>query len=102
MDLKDLQRRQADYDTKGWQHAGDNLVHIRHITLHLGKILGELSALCEAGEHDRDYPTDKIREAVIPDLLMHALRLANHLGIDAEDAFMEREKKNRERYFAKQ
>ena len=98
MDIKDIQKRQAAYDEKGWQHSGDELVHLRHVTLHLGKLLGEMSAYCEAREHDREASIDKIQTAVIPDLIMHALRLANHLGVDAETAFLERERINTERY----
>jgi hypothetical protein len=98
MDAKNLQKRQADYDLKGWQHSGDELVHIRHVTLHLGKLLGELSSYCEMREHEKDAPVDKIKTAVIPDIIMHALRLANLLGVDAEKAFLDREKANIERY----
>lgn len=43
MDTKDLQDKQAEYDSKYWQHNSSELEKVRHITLHLGKLLGKLS-----------------------------------------------------------
>lgn len=99
MDLKELQKRQAEYDEKWWQHEWDELVHLRHITLHMWKILWELSAYCHDKEHWKEYSLEKIKTAVIPDLIMHSLRLANILWVDAEKAFFDREEENKKKYF---
>ncbi len=101
MELQQLQHKQDEYDKEYWQHNASQLEKIRHITLHLGKLLGKLSTYCEKEEHGGNYPTTQIEREVIPDLLVYCLQLANILGIDAEKAYEQRLVENIQRLYPK-
>ena len=102
MSRKDLQKHQKKYDEKYWQHGQGELENIRHITLHIGKLIGKLSVYCEQQEHGVNYPVDQIRDEVIPDLLMHSLRLANITDVDAINKYFSRLEENIRRITEKQ
>lgn len=89
MDINELQKKQAEYDAKHWHQHGE-FDKIRHITLHIGKLLGKLSTYCEAREHARDASDTQIRNEVIPDLQVYALQLANLLGENAGERYFRR------------
>ncbi len=94
-----LQKMQSDYDAKYWNHDGfSTFENIRHLTLHVGKLAGKLSAYCEAKEHARDYSEDQITEEVIPDLLGYALQLSNWLDQDLSNLYANRLKANEQRF----
>ncbi len=99
MDIKDLQKKQAEFDSQYWQHNASELEKIRHITLHLGKLVGKLSTYCEQQEHGENYPTTQIQEEVIPDLQVHSLQLANLLGVDAGERYLSRLEENIKRLY---
>ena len=101
MELNEEEGKQDEYDTNYWQHNASQLEKIRHITLHLGKLLGKLSSYCEKEEHGEEYPTTQIEKEVIPDLLVYCLQLANILGIDAEEAYKQRLNENIQRLYPK-
>ena len=101
MDTKDLQNKQAEYDSRYWQHSASELEKIRHITLHIGELLGKLSTYCERQEHAEDYPTTQIQEEVIPDLQVYSLQLANLLGVDVADQYLSRLEQNIKRLHQK-
>lgn len=91
MDTKDLQKAEKEFDEQNWYHK--NLAipeQIKHITLHMGKLLGKLSTYCEKIDHNIDFSDEQIRNEVIPDLLMHALRLSNLLEEDLEELYKNR------------
>lgn len=90
MNLEELQKIQEEYDSKYWQHNSSKLEKIRHITLHVGKLLGKLSTYCENQEHDVNYPTDQIKQEVIPDLLFYSLQLGNLLEVKVEEQYLKR------------
>ena len=92
MDTKELQRLQAEYDRKYWEHNGSELEKIRHITLHVGKLLGKLSTFCEQREHGIDYDDTQLKREVTPDLQVYAAQLANLFGIDLEESYVNRQK----------
>lgn len=77
MDSAKLQKRQAEFDAKYWEHAPGDYEKILHITLHMGKLLGKLSTYCEAIEHGAIISEAQIRNEVIPDLQVYAYQLAN-------------------------
>lgn len=88
MDIKDLQKLQASMDEKYWDHEGDSdMENIRHVTLHLTKLIGKMATYCEAAEHDKNPSSDQIKNECIPDLLMHSLRLANILNVDVKELY---------------
>lgn len=79
MDIDELQKRQAEYDAKYWQHSNtSDSEKIRHITLHIGK----LSTYCEQQEHGVDHSTEQIEREVIPDLQFYSFQLGNLLGVN--------------------
>ena len=98
MDTKELQQKQEEYDSKYWKHEPGDLEKIRHITLHMGKLLGKLSTYCEAQEHGSDHSTKVIEEQVIPDLLFYSLQLSNLLGRDLGESYIKRLKSNAQNY----
>ena len=90
MEIKELQKFQAEMDKKYWDHEGTIDESIRHITLHLGKLLGKLAAYCEEVDHGKKTSQEIIRNEVVPDLLMHSLRLANLTGVNVEEKYDKR------------
>lgn len=98
MTTKELQARQADYDEAHWQHQGQNPDdQIRHVLLHLVKLTGKVATYSEAVEHGQSPSLDPIAKEVVPDLLAHALRLSNLLGIDLDQAYVDRLEDNIQR-----
>lgn len=77
--LGEFQSAQANFDIVHWKHE-PGFDTIRHSTLHLGKLLGKLSAYCEAVEHGEEPTGEILDEEVIPDLAIFAARLANDRG----------------------
>lgn len=91
MTTKALQQQQAEYDTRYWDHDGySTFENIRHLTLHVGKLMGKLSTYCEAKEHEKGYPDDQLKNEVIPDLLSYALQLSNWLDEDLAVLYQKR------------
>lgn len=91
MTTKKLQQQQAEFDAKYWnQDDPSTFENIRHLTLHVGKLLGRLSSYCEAKEHEKGYPDDQLKDEVIPDMLSYALQLSNWLGEDLSKLYAKR------------
>ncbi|MBI2043966.1 hypothetical protein HYT24_01225 [Candidatus Pacearchaeota archaeon] len=91
MDTKELQKIEKEFDEQNWDHKDLPVSEqIRHITLHMGKLLGKLSTYSERMEHNINFSDEQIRNEVTPDLLMHALRLSNLLGEDLEELYKNR------------
>jgi hypothetical protein len=89
MDIHEIQELVREYDSRFWSHAPgiDTTVHS---TLHLGKLIGKISAYCEVADHG-EIPDDKLLiEEVIPDLLFFAARIANNEDLDLEEVFQNR------------
>lgn len=64
---------------------------LRHILLHLVDTTGKMAAYCEAKEHrNREASDMPMIDEVLPDLLIHALQIANHFQVDLGDKFDER------------
>lgn len=99
MTTKSLQQQQADYDGEYWDHDGySTFENIRHLTLHVGKLVGKLSAYCEAKEHEKGYPDDQLKNEVIPDLLGYALQLSNWLEEDLAELYAKRLENNKKHF----
>ena len=98
MNVKELQEYQAEYDRSFWKHDHSDFEKIRHVTLHLGKLLGKVSNFCEAHEHGREASSDQLQTQVVPDLLVYSLQLANTLGLDLEDQYKRRLESNIQRF----
>lgn len=101
MNTQELQQIQAAYDEEFWQHKQPQ-AKIRHITLHMGKLLGKLSTYSEAIDHAESAPSGQLREEVVPDLLFFALQIANLYELDLGKAYLDRMDLNRNRLRIKQ
>jgi NTP pyrophosphatase (non-canonical NTP hydrolase) len=95
MDTKEIQKIQAEYDQLYWQHNNPEFEKIRHITLHITKLLGKLAEYCEKTEHGDVIDKIKVKEQVIPDLLFYSAQLSNLLELDLGDAYMKRIEENK-------
>lgn len=88
--LKELQKQLVEFEKLAWDAPADEAGKFRHITLHLGKLLGKISTVAERREHRLDPDLVQIKEEVIPDLLYYALCLADLYDVDLEEAFIKR------------
>jgi hypothetical protein len=101
MDLQELQKIQADYDTHYWEVDQSDMEKIRHITLHVGKLMGKLASYCEVAEHGKELPTDQIQNEVIPDLMVYAAQLANIFDLKLENQYTARLEGKKQRHQGK-
>ncbi len=84
------QRFQIDYDGKYFEINHD-FEKLRHIILHLMKTVGKAATYCEIKEHGKiDPDSSPLINEVTPDLLIHALQLANYFNIDLGSKYNER------------
>lgn len=90
MDLAEVQTMQAEHDAHYWEVDQTNFAKIRHITLHIGKLIGKLANYVEPGEHGKELPTEQIQNEVIPDLMVYAAQLANIFDLRLEDQYRAR------------
>ncbi|GEM_PF-3082845 len=101
LSLTQFQRLQRRYDEEFWHHESTD-EDIRHITLHMGKLLGKLAAYAEATEHGEHPSIEPIRTEVAPDLAFYAFHLANALSLDLGQRYIQRLienlSRNREHY----
>lgn len=68
----------------------DGFEKIRHILLHLMKSTGKFATYCEAKEHGKEVDHTQLINEVLPDLLIHALQIANAYNIELGEKYLER------------
>ena len=93
MNLQELQKTQTVYDQHHYEINPIAVEKIRHILLHLAHTTGQLANYCETKEHsvNKETPLDfQFIFAVIPDLLIYSLQLANIFNINLEEAYLQR------------
>lgn len=97
LDTHDLQIFQSEFDEQHWQiNAG--FEKLRHILLHLVKTTGKVAAYCDVKEHGKIEPDPaQLIDEVLPDLLMHALQIANLYNVDLGEKYAERIEHNRKK-----
>lgn len=90
--LDDLQNVQAKFDQEYLTYPNHYRPDdkIRHINLHLGKLVGKVSTYSEAVEHGRAADDSVLKTEVMPDLLFYALQLANIYDVDLEKVYLQR------------
>ncbi len=70
---------------KGWSEAQRQAFAITHSVLHMNKSVGRIAGECESYDHGGDGPNNAIvREATVK-MLINTLKLAEELGMTAED-----------------
>ena len=62
----------------------NHLFVVRHTALHMNKAAATVAAEAEVGDHGRKMNDEKLKEAVIKQLI-NSLKLASHLGMEATD-----------------
>jgi NTP pyrophosphatase (non-canonical NTP hydrolase) len=89
-DTHDMQQFQRAFDEKNFQ-INDGFEKTRHILLHLMKSTGKMASYCEIKEHGKTEPDpSQLINEVLPDLLIHALQIANQYEVDLGAKYMER------------
>lgn len=90
MNTKDAQQLQESFDEKYFE-INEDFEKLRHILLHLVKTTGKMATFCEVKEHGKIEPDPSpLVNEVLPDLLIHALQIANHYHVDLGEKYAER------------
>ena len=86
----DAQKFQDDFDEKYFE-INQDFEKLRHILLHLVKTTGKMATYCEVMEHGKVKPDpSQLVNEVLPDLLIHALQIANYYHVDLGEKYAER------------
>lgn len=86
----EAQSLQNEFDEKYFEINHD-FEKLRHILLHLVKTTGKMAAYCETKEHGKKEPDpSQLIDEVLPDLLIHALQIANYYQVDLGEKYQER------------
>lgn len=90
IETEPAQKFQTEYDDQYFE-INQDFEKVRHILLHLMKTVGKAATYCEIKEHGKTEPDPSVLiNEVTPDLLIHALQLANHFQINLGDKYSER------------
>lgn len=104
-----LQLLQAEYDAVGWHISDPPFEKLRHISFHFAIMAGQVSSICEAGEHKANASSagtsavDVLESRdglkfVVADMLFHAAQLANLLNLTLEECLIERYSTNARKF----
>jgi hypothetical protein len=81
---------QSEFD-EGYFEINHDFEKLRHILLHLVKTTGKMATYCEVKEHGKIEPDQsQLVNEVLPDLLIHALQIANYYHVDLGEKYAER------------
>ena len=87
---QELQLFQKKFDEKYFE-INNGFEKLRHILLHLVKSVGKVATYCEIKEHGKIEPdASQLVDEVLPDLLIHALQIANYYNVDLDEKYAER------------
>ena len=95
--LKELNSELIEFEKENWVVGKDVIGKTRHITLHIGKLIGKIAEVAERREHNTDPDLSLLKKEVIPDLLIYALQLSNLYKIDLQTVFFQRLEHNKKR-----
>lgn len=87
--VSDLQKTQLEFDDQYFE-INEGFEKTRHIFLHLAKTTGKMATYCEAMEHGKDTDSAILINEVLPDLLIHALQIANQYDVNLTEKYEER------------
>ena len=88
-DFSDHQQFQKELDGKYFE-INEGFEKLRHVLLHLVKTTGKIAAYCECKEHGKEGDVDPITDEALPDLVMHALQIANLFEVDLGEKYADR------------
>ncbi len=89
LSLAEAQQIQAMFDETNWDING-GFEKLRHIFLHLSQSMGMIAKYVDVKEHGKEANPSPLIDEVLPDLLLHALQIANLYDIDIGDKYRER------------
>ncbi len=89
VNLPDRQRFQQEFDEKYFE-INTGFEKLRHVLLHLVKTTGKMASYCESMEHGKKTDASQVIDEVLPDLLIHALQIANYYQVDLAEKYDER------------
>lgn len=90
MNTQDAQQFQSAFDDEYFE-INQDFEKLRHILLHLVKTTGKMANYCEVKEHGKVEPdSSQLVNEVLPDLLIHALQIANYYQVDLGAKYQER------------
>jgi NTP pyrophosphatase (non-canonical NTP hydrolase) len=90
IDTRTAQTFQEEFDEKYFE-INQDFEKLRHILLHLIKTTGKMATYCEVKEHGKTEPdASQLMHEVLPDLLIHALQIANYYDIDLGEEYKKR------------
>ncbi|MEP7352785.1 MAG: hypothetical protein ABI824_06095 [Acidobacteriota bacterium] len=103
--LEALQVMQAEYDLVGWDIKDPPFEKFRHISFHLAMMAGQVSTVCEAGEHAAHRATNgtsgvdlsgsrEQMQWLVADMLFHSAQIANMLELDLSHCLIARYVRN--------
>lgn len=87
--LQETQAFQKEFDETYFQ-LNNGFEKTRHVSLHLSICAGKLAKFCEVTEHGKEPDLSEVLDEVVPDLLIHALQIANLYGGDLAEKYAER------------
>lgn len=89
-DTLEIQKFQYEFDEEYFEINRD-FEKLRHVLLHLMKSTGKIAAYCEAKEHkNKEASPNSMINEVLPDLLIHALQIANLYEVDLGEKYEKR------------
>jgi hypothetical protein len=106
--LKSLCEFQDKLDNETWQIQNPVMAKLRHISLHLAKINGNVANMCHGWEHalinnpDIEHSIEHIDQEALSglaaDLIIHATQLSNIINADLFKIFIQKVSKNLQRF----
>lgn len=98
LNIKELQQAQAEYDAIYWNDI-KGVEDVRHVVLHLQKLLGKMAEVCEKYEHDGlSFFSFDLARQIPADLLIYALHLSNRFGYDLQNLYDVRIRENKAKH----
>jgi hypothetical protein len=103
--LKAIQQIQELYDRDMWDIEDPKFEKLRHVHIHLSITVGKLAKLIEPQDH-KYHSGETVEMAengselrpILADLVMHSAQLANMVNGSLADMYIERCKKNADRF----
>jgi NTP pyrophosphatase (non-canonical NTP hydrolase) len=87
--LQEMQKFQKDFDEEYFE-INTGFEKLRHVLLHLVKTTGKMANYCEPMEHGKETNPSQVMHEVLPDLLIHALQIANYYDINLGEEYNKR------------
>jgi len=63
---------------------------LQHKLFHLTKLLAKIGEVLEKNDHGKEYSVEKIKNEVIPDLIIYSLQLARVFDVDLNETYKDR------------